>query len=109
MANFNKRHFHFKGNVATRSGRPRNAGACSSAQIASCVRLEHRTLRRIAFMWTLTVELGDSACASDYLVGMPLDHAVDNLFFAFGKNIRRGCQLGATLGCRGLVEPGPST
>ena len=31
------------------------SSACSSAQIATCVRLEHGTLRRIAFMWTLTV------------------------------------------------------
>src|ERR1700730_11769955 len=33
----------------------RRASPCSRAKIATCVRLEHGSWRRIAFMWTLTV------------------------------------------------------
>jgi hypothetical protein len=46
---------HLKNKLGAASPPMPRAAACSRAQIASCVRLEHRTLRRMAFMWTLMV------------------------------------------------------
>src|ERR1700739_2705253 len=50
----------------------RNTSICSSAQIATCVRLEHGTLRRIAFMWTLTVASAMPNARAMVLLDWPL-------------------------------------
>src|SRR3984893_9664029 len=53
-------------------GGARKTSICPSAQIATCVRLEHGTLRRIAFMWTLTVASAIPNARAMVLLDSPL-------------------------------------